>query len=193
MRKIIYVTLGWIGVILGGIGIIIPLLPTVPFFLLSLICFSKGSKTCYKWFMESKLFKNNLELYILGFGMTKKLKYKVIVILTLTMGFGFIMMWNIMLGQLILFIVWVFHIYLFFYHIETLDKEKANFKYKKTIIIDKEYNKYDAKIISKKLSCNKSYCVSINYKNKTISFLMKEELEEGAIEKLLNVVGISKV
>jgi uncharacterized membrane protein YbaN (DUF454 family) len=43
MNRYIYLTLGWIFLVIGMIGIVVPLLPTTPFLLLTAICFSKGS------------------------------------------------------------------------------------------------------------------------------------------------------
>lgn len=42
--------------ILGFIGIFLPLLPTTPFLLLSAILFSKGSKKLHDWLINHKLF-----------------------------------------------------------------------------------------------------------------------------------------
>lgn len=43
IKKIIYVTIGCIAVMLGFIGAVLPLLPAFPFLLLAAICFAKNS------------------------------------------------------------------------------------------------------------------------------------------------------
>ncbi len=55
MKKL-FVVLGFIALILGIIGIVIPLLPTTPFLLLAAACFLKGSDRLYRWLMNHKLF-----------------------------------------------------------------------------------------------------------------------------------------
>ena len=45
IKKILYVILGCIGLALGAVGAILPLLPAFPFLLLAAFCFAKSSKT----------------------------------------------------------------------------------------------------------------------------------------------------
>jgi uncharacterized protein len=43
---------GWAALLLGTIGIVLPLLPTVPFVILAAFCFSKGSRKLEKWMLD---------------------------------------------------------------------------------------------------------------------------------------------
>ncbi|MDF1854958.1 YbaN family protein [Pseudooceanicola sp.] len=45
---------GLICLSLGAIGIVLPLLPTVPFLLLAAFCFAKGSETLHNWLINHK-------------------------------------------------------------------------------------------------------------------------------------------
>lgn len=58
--------------------------------------------------------------------MTWKTKIKIMVIVTFTMSFGFIMMNNVPVGQIILGGVWLFHILYFIFGIKTLQYQKNN-------------------------------------------------------------------
>ena len=49
MKKIVFVTLGCISLALGVVGIVLPILPTVPFFLLTAFCFAKSSERLHSW------------------------------------------------------------------------------------------------------------------------------------------------
>ena len=52
----LYITVGWLFLGLGFIGIFLPLLPTTPFVLLAAFCFSRGSTTLHRWLLEQKTF-----------------------------------------------------------------------------------------------------------------------------------------
>ena len=122
IKKVLYLILGFIGLILGVIGAIVPLLPAFPFLLLAAFCFAKSSERLHNWFINTKLYKNNLESYVMKKGMSKKTKIKIMVMITILMSIGFIMMHRIWIGQLILFFVWLFHIYYFVFRIKTLNE-----------------------------------------------------------------------
>ena len=55
MVKIVYCLLGIFFVLLAVLGIILPLLPTTPFLLLALMCFSKSSDKLYLWLINHKI------------------------------------------------------------------------------------------------------------------------------------------
>lgn len=54
--RIIWFISGWLCVTLGAFGILLPLLPTVPFLLLAAVCFAKSSDAAHQWLIEHKLF-----------------------------------------------------------------------------------------------------------------------------------------
>ena len=47
-----WIGFGWFFVVLGLIGIALPLLPTTPFLLLAAVCFSKSSDNIYRWLIN---------------------------------------------------------------------------------------------------------------------------------------------
>ena len=59
-RKILYLILGCIGLGLGAVGAVLPLLPAFPFLLLAAFCFAKSSEKLHLWFTGTKLYRNNL-------------------------------------------------------------------------------------------------------------------------------------
>lgn len=54
--KGILIIIGWMAVILGFIGIFLPLLPTTPFMLLAASCFAKSSERFHRWLLSNPLF-----------------------------------------------------------------------------------------------------------------------------------------
>ena len=63
MKKIIYLTLGFISLGLGILGIVLPILPTVPFFLLTSWLFYRSSERNYIWLMNHPVFGTRLRQY----------------------------------------------------------------------------------------------------------------------------------
>ena len=121
LKKIGYIVLGCIGVGIGAVGAVLPLLPAFPFLLLAAFCFGRSSEKLNHWFMNTKLYKNNLESYVKHRGMTKKTKIKIILMVTALMSIGFIMMKNVPVGRMILAGVCVFHILYFTLRVKTMD------------------------------------------------------------------------
>lgn len=120
IKKALYVVLGCIGVGLGALGAALPLLPAFPFLLLAAFCFAKSSQRLNDWFISTKLYKNNLETYVKGQGMTWKTKIRIMIMVTFLMSIGFIMMSRVPVGRVILSGVWLFHILYFTFGVKTV-------------------------------------------------------------------------
>lgn len=125
LKKTIYICLGCLGVGLGALGAVLPLLPAFPFLMLAAFCFVKSSQRLHNWFVGTRLYKNNLQSFVKGQGMTVKTKIKIILIVTLTLGVGFLMMQNVPAGRIILSLVWAGHVLYFVFGIKTLVKSKS--------------------------------------------------------------------
>ncbi len=52
--KIVWIVLGFLCLGLGTIGIVLPILPTVPFYMATLFCFAKSSKKLHELLLEGK-------------------------------------------------------------------------------------------------------------------------------------------
>lgn len=129
IKKILLVILGCIGVGLGAVGAVIPMLPAFPFLMLAAVCFAKSSEKLDIWFKGTKLYKNNLETYVKGQGMTKKTKIKIMITVTLLMSFGFFMMFrkDLYIPCAILGSVWLFHILYFTFGVKNYTPVKEIF------------------------------------------------------------------
>ena len=125
ITKIIFIAVGCICLALGSIGIVIPILPTVPFYLVTAFCFAKSSERLHTWFINTGLYKKHLQSYVEKRGMLLKTKISIITTVTVLMGFGFFMMARkgIWIPCVILAVVWICHIIYFVFGVKTI-KEK---------------------------------------------------------------------
>lgn len=123
IKKVFFVVLGCLGLGLGTLGAVLPLLPAFPFLMLAAFCFAKSSEKLHNWFISTKLYKKNFESFVQGKGMTVKTKIRIMVMVTILMSIGFIMMHAVPVGRIILGFVWLFHVLYFIFVIKTLKVE----------------------------------------------------------------------
>ena len=70
IKKILFLAGGTVFLGIGFIGIILPVLPTTPFLLLSAFCFIRGSQRMYVWLISNKIFGSFIKNYYAGKGIT---------------------------------------------------------------------------------------------------------------------------
>lgn len=123
VKKYVYIVVGCVGLAMGALGAVVPLLPAFPFLLLAAVCFGKSSERLHTWFVGTKLYKDNLESYVQGKGMRWKTKIRIMIMVTLIMAVGFIMMSRVPVGRIVLACVWLLHIFYFCFGIRTLEED----------------------------------------------------------------------
>ncbi|MBI5219795.1 MAG: YbaN family protein [Bacteroidia bacterium] len=64
MRKKIFITLGFVNVTLGILGIFLPVLPTTPFLLLAAFLFSRSSQHFHQKLLKNKYLGKYISSYI---------------------------------------------------------------------------------------------------------------------------------
>ena len=124
LKQLIFLVLGFLCLGLGCIGVALPILPTVPFFLATMFCFANSSQKLHDWFVSTKLYKKHLESFVKKKGMTVQTKLSIIIPVTLVMGIGFFMMTraNVLIPSAILAVVWLCHIIYFVFGVKTIHK-----------------------------------------------------------------------
>lgn len=76
----------------GCIGIVLLILPTVPFFLLTVFCFANSSQKLHDWFIGTKMYRKRLEFFVRRKDMTRKVKASIPTSVISLMGLGFFFM-----------------------------------------------------------------------------------------------------
>ena len=127
IKRLVFLILGLLCLTLGTIGVFLPILPTVPFYLATVFCFSQSSQKLHDWFIGTELYKKHLQSFVEKKGMLVKTKVSILTSVTLLMGFGFFMMARngIWIPCIILAVVWVCHVIYFVFGVKTIRADDA--------------------------------------------------------------------
>ena len=126
LKKAFFIALGCVSLALGTIGIVLPILPTVPFYLLTAFCFANSSERLHDWFIHTTVYKKYIGSYFRRRGMTKKAKRLLIGTVTAIMVPGFILMDKVPMGRAIMLVVWMGHIFYFGFKVQTITQQEAD-------------------------------------------------------------------
>jgi uncharacterized membrane protein YbaN (DUF454 family) len=92
--KTLWFIAGTICVVLGAIGMVLPLLPTTPFLLAAAACYYKSSEKMHRWLLTNKWFGEYIRNYTEGRGLTKKTKITALALLWVTIVVSTLFMLN---------------------------------------------------------------------------------------------------
>ncbi len=87
-----WIALGTVSLILGTAGIVLPVLPTVPFYLLTAFCYAKSSERLHMWFLSTTVYQKYVEPFKDRREMPLKRKITILLTVTGTMWFSAYMM-----------------------------------------------------------------------------------------------------
>jgi uncharacterized membrane protein YbaN (DUF454 family) len=84
--KALLLFVGWLSVILGVIGVFLPIMPTTPFLLLAAACFARTSPKFYGWLVGHPRLGKYLVYYLEGKGIPLKAKIYTIALMAISMS-----------------------------------------------------------------------------------------------------------
>lgn len=105
MRQVLYVTIGFLALGCAFLGVILPIVPTTPFLLLTSICFVKGSSRFDRWFKNTKMYQLYLADYVRHRAMTKQQKWTILTIASIMLLFPLLLIgsWVMKIGIIFLY------------------------------------------------------------------------------------------
>ncbi|TKH34867.1 cysteine ABC transporter ATP-binding protein [Paenibacillus polymyxa] len=117
--KPIYITLGFLFLALGVIGVVVPLLPTTPFLLLATFFFMRGSERIHEWFSNTSLYQKYLESFVQTRSLKLSTKITSLGLASAMLITGFIFTPNIW-GKTLIVLVILFKYYYFIFRVGTV-------------------------------------------------------------------------
>ena len=102
--RIVLIVAGTVSLGLGIIGIVLPLLPTTPFLLLTAACYARSSERFYNWLLNNKMFGNFIRNYREGRGIPVRVKILSIALLWIAIIYSTIVV-SILLIRIILILI----------------------------------------------------------------------------------------
>lgn len=117
--RYLWLAIGWLSFALGTAGIFLPLLPTVPFYLLTLFCFSKGSQRLHQWFVNHNLYKQHVLPFLAKKALTWKAKCSIMASVTFTMGLAFYLANDYPIGKTVIGAMWIIHVLVMVFVVNT--------------------------------------------------------------------------
>ena len=84
VTRALWLVVGLVCMVLGVIGMVLPILPTTPFLLAAAGCFCKSSTKMYNWLLNNKWFGSYIRNYREGRGLPLKTKITALTFLWIT-------------------------------------------------------------------------------------------------------------
>ena len=123
VKKYFYITLGFITLGLGLIGVILPILPTTPFLLVTSFCFAKGSERFHIWFTNTNIYKKHLESFVKERAMTLKQKVVLLSFVNFMLAFPLILV-DVLPMRITIIVLIIIKLYYFIFRVKTITPEE---------------------------------------------------------------------
>jgi uncharacterized membrane protein YbaN (DUF454 family) len=94
-KRYFLILIGWLSIVVGTIGIFLPILPTTPFILLAAWCFARSSQHFHHWLISNRFFGPMVRDWEAGKGIPLTVRY-----------YALCMLWVSLLGSMWLVGTW---------------------------------------------------------------------------------------
>lgn len=108
--RYIFLTVGAVSFALGTAGIVLPMLPTVPFYMLTLFCLARGSERFHRMFLESSLYQKTVGTYERDKALTLRTKLSILLSVSTIMAVGAYFSQDMPIALIVMAFVWIGHI-----------------------------------------------------------------------------------
>ena len=108
--RYVFLAIGAISFALGTAGIVLPLLPTVPFYMLTLFCLARGSERFHKMFLGSSLYQKTVGAYERDKALTLRTKLSILLSVSTIMAIGAYFSQNMPIALGVMAFVWIGHV-----------------------------------------------------------------------------------
>lgn len=122
-KKYFYIILGFLVLGIGLIGVILPILPTTPFLLVTSFCFAKGSERFHTWFTNSNIYKKHLESFVKERAMTLKQKVVLLSFVNFMLAFPLILV-DVLPMRITIIVLIIIKLYYFIFKVRTISPEE---------------------------------------------------------------------
>ena len=122
LKKAILILAGTMFLVLGVVGVVVPGLPTTPFLLLTLACYTRSSSKLTEWFMSTYLYKKFLANYVRDKSLTIRQKVCIMLMSNSMMIFTFVFAESVVL-RVAMVVCLIVHDYVIIVRIKTRNLE----------------------------------------------------------------------
>ena len=92
LKRYLLLSLGWLSVILGAIGALLPVIPTTPFLILALACFSKSSPRFHRMLLNNKWVGPSLTEWEQNKTISRQIKFRAMVLVVISFTISIIIL-----------------------------------------------------------------------------------------------------
>lgn len=102
LKRTIFLALGSLFFILGLIGVVLPILPTTPFMILSAACFAESSPRFHQYLLNNPWFGKDLQRWERNKTMKRSTKKRATWVIIISFTLSICILWGHTAGQLLL-------------------------------------------------------------------------------------------
>lgn len=104
VKKLLLIIAGTLSLVLGMVGLLLPVLPTTPFLILAAFCYLRSSKRMHSWLVNHKVFGTYIYNYVTYRAVAKRTKIIALIFLWSSLILSILIVDNLLV-RLVLMVV----------------------------------------------------------------------------------------